>query len=89
MAMTQKLNIVFRQELGDAVVQKIGELLGVYFEYTEGLIDTKSVKRQMTQTILRIKAAVALLGEAEVMKPARACAIGETIVKIEGMIEEL
>lgn len=89
MRMTTALGIIHRYEIGDAVAENVLEMLYAYYDYTGGLIDVETARREMQRRVFRVRAGMAILGDDDAVKPTKACAIGETITKIENLINEL
>ena len=89
MRMTTALGIIHRYEIGDKVAENVLEMLNAYYDYTGGLIDAEAARREMQRRVFRVRAGMALLGDDDAVKPTKACAIGETIAKIENLINGL
>lgn len=89
MAMNQKLERTYRYEIGDKVMEDVVKLLEIYYDYTGQLLDVVSVKDVMTKIVYRMRAEMSLIGENGAVEPGKICAIGETIVKIELLINEM
>ena len=86
---TGSMERIYRVEVGEMVMQDVMQLMQVYYYYTGGFTDRDSTKIEMQKTLFRIRAGIAMLGDADAIEPTKACAIGETIVKIETLITEL
>ena len=89
MRMTTALGIIHRYEIGDRVAENVLEMLNTYYDYTGGLIDAETARREMQRRVFRVRAGMAMLGDDDAVKPTKACAIGETVTKIENLINEL
>ena len=89
MRMTSALGIIQRYEIGDKVAENVFEMLSVYYDYTGGLCDAETTRNEIRRRLFRVRAGMALLGDDEAVKPAKACAIGETVTKIEALIPEI
>lgn len=86
---TENLHGVYRDGIGNKIMQNAVELLGVYFRFANRMIDIDTAKGEMANLILDIRAGMAILGDVELVTATRICAIGETIVKIESLVKEL
>lgn len=89
MRMVSKLGIIYRYEIGDKVAENTLEMMNTYYDYTGGLIDAETARIEMRRRVYRVRAGMAILGDDDAIRPTQACAIGETVVKIELLIGEM
>ena len=89
LAATGSMERVFRVEVGEAVMKDVMELMNVYYYYTGNILDLDITKTELKKALFRIRAGIAILGDVDAIMPTKACAIGETIVKIEHLVSEL
>lgn len=87
--MNRALEVIYRYEVGDKVTENVLEMMNTYFDYTGGLIEVEAARNEMKRRVFRVRAGMAILGDGDAVKPAKACAIGETVVKIETLISEM
>ena len=89
MHMTNKLGVIYRYEIGDKVAENVLEMVNTYYDYTGGIVNAEAAKNEMRRRVFRVRAGMAILGDDDAIRPAQACAIGDTVVKIELLIDEM
>ncbi|MBQ3470443.1 hypothetical protein IJH23_01890 [Candidatus Saccharibacteria bacterium] len=89
MRIVEKMDIVYRSSIGDTIYRTVLELMEVYFLFMDKKIDIEKAKDDMIRKLFRIRAGMTLLGEDEIASAVKICAVGETIVKIEILVNGL
>lgn len=87
--MTSSLGRIYRIEIGDSLMAKIVALMDSYSFFASGFEDTEATKRAIRRYLIQIRSGMAILGDNEAIKPDKACAIGETITKVEKLVETI
>ena len=87
--MTIGLDRIYRAEIGDRMAAESVELMDAYFFFVGKLMDAETTRNTMWRLAYQLRAGTTILGESEVLKPEKACAIGETIVRLDGLIEKI
>lgn len=89
MHLTMRLPVVYRFEIGDRVARYMVEIVEIYYEYAGKFREVEDAKREIKMRLIWIKAALAILGEGDTVKPEGVCMIGETILRVEALAEEM